>query len=117
VDKLDLELEYAMVQATTTQDTISIDSKVLSNSNLVAKLNGLGSTSVFVRRFDARRLLDDVSTELLGQVILENPKAFTEKLLSDLLLRHSERMNATAEKFEATKWQSTYNGADLQVVS
>lgn len=113
-ERLDLDFDYALIAASTTVNSARVTSKQLNNSELVAKLDGLGKPEVYVRRFDARRLLDDLRASVVGEALLENPEAFNDEILRELTAKHFERLRATEESFNAEKWKSTYHGNDLK---
>lgn len=113
-DRLDLDFDYALVAASTSITSAHVTSKLLNNSELIARLDGLGVPEVYIRRFDARRLLDDLRQIVVGEALIENPEAFNDSIMKELLTTHFEYTRATQDAFDAEKWKATYHGDDLK---
>jgi len=86
--------------------------KTLKDSKLFAKLNGLGTTTVYVHRDDVRNLIDNIADQVHFQETVENPADFDAALLDKLLNRWNTTVDSTS--FDDAKWKSTYNSDDLR---
>ena len=114
LDRVVLNLKWATKAATTLVNRTEVTSRHLNNSELFAKLNGLGEPVVYVRRHDLRRMIDDLRTEIIGRVAVENPERWSDDLLRGLLEKHLTRVRVLAAEHAGHKWKATYHGDDLK---
>lgn len=97
------------------KNRISVNMKVLQNSNLLAELDGLAKNGkAYIHRKDMRTLLDNIQENLAIDAVIEDPKTFTDDFLNRIIHRYFKRVNIQRSGFDDEKWKSTYNADDLK---
>ena len=110
--RIDYQITFAAKAIQSNQ--IKINRADFRSSDLYAKLNGLGTTSVYVHRDDFRRLSEGMSTKIAVNAVIEAPEKFDQAFADRVLSDFGQTVTADLAAFGEQKWRSTYNGDDLK---
>ena len=91
---------------------VSLDQ--LRQTTLLARLDGLGTTEVYVHRDDLRHLAETSNLVEHNEIVTDDPSFSARSIADSILKRFAESVSTDTQAWAEEKWAATYNAEDLR---